>query len=370
VSKAEAEPEAEAEAVLNLRDLNRAALARQMLLERQPITVTRALHNLLAVQGQLPRAPFVGLWSRLTDFAPASLRDAIRDRQVVRATMLRGTLHLMLAEDLLAFRASLRTEAALTLPGGKRWTAADLEPTLQLAREHFREPNTFESLRDRIEGAGFDEIRFRAYAARLLLPLVQANSDAPYGFGAGGEFVLADTWLSSNVAAEPQPAELVRRYLAAWGPSTPADFAAWSGMKGVAPWFEALGNEVVLLRDDRKRALYDLRDAPRPGADVPAAPRLLPDFDGVMLGWQDRTRMISAEDTRHIANRNLQIPAVVLLDGFVGGTWRLERKRKSATLSIRTFRSISRADRRALESEALALLGTFEPNAAPEVSFT
>jgi hypothetical protein len=356
--------------VLNRRDVNRAALARQMLLERHAVSPLEAFERLLAVQGQLARAPFVGLWARTRAFAPEQLREAIRQRQVVRATMLRGTLHLLLAADLLAFRATLRGEAELSLPGGKRWTPADLEPSLILARDHFLQPASFESFRERLDAAGFDEVRFRAYAARLFLPLVQSSSDtAAYGFDAGGEFVLADTWLGGSLSDQPRPEELVRRYLAAWGPATPADFAAWSGMKGVARWFEAPGNDVVALEDDRKRTLYDLRDAPRPGGETPAPARLLPEFDGVMLGWQDRTRVISAEDAKRIANRNLQVPAVVLLDGFVGGTWKLERKRKVATVTIRTFRPISKADRTALEEEADALVRTFEPEAASAVSF-
>ena len=358
-----------AEAVLTRRDLNRALLARQMLLERQPIAVTRALHTLLAVQGQLPRAPFVGLWARIADFVQDGLREAIKTRQVVRATMLRGTLHLMLADDVLAFRTTLRTETELSLPGGKHWSQADLEPTLSLARQHFQAPASFDSLREQIAAAGLDEVRARAYAARLLLPLVQADSDAAYGFDAGGEFVLAETWLDSSVAVQPRPEELVRRYLAAWGPATPADFAAWSGMKGVARWFETLGDDVLTLKDDRKRTLYDLRDAPRPNAEAPAKPRLLPEFDAVMLGWQDRTRIISAEDARLIANRNLQVPAVVLVDGFVVGTWKVERKRKAASVTIRTFRPIVADARATLEREALDLLHTFEPDATPGVSF-
>src|SRR5262249_37886795 len=162
-----------------------------------------------------------------------------------------------------------------------------------------------------------------------------------------------------SMTEPPDPAELVRRYLAAWGPSTPADFAAWSGMKGVASWFAALGDDVVQLKEDRNRTLYDLRDAPRPDGDTPAPVRLLPEFDGVMLGWQDRTRMISAQDAKLIANRNLQVPAVMLLDGFVSGTWKLERKRKTATLTIRAFRPLEAAERAAVEQEAHGLMTTF-----------
>jgi hypothetical protein len=141
-------------------------------------------------------------------------------------------------------------------------------------------------------------------------------------------------------------------------------------MKGVARWFEALPDDVVTFKDERNRTLYDLRHAPRPGGDAPAPARLLPEFDGVMLGWQDRTRMISADDARLIANRNLQVPAVVLVDGFVRGTWKLERKRRAATLTVRAFRPLARAELEAVEEEALALIGTFEGEATPTVAFT
>jgi hypothetical protein len=359
-----------ADTLLSLRDLNRAVLARQFLLERHALSAPAALGRLLAVQAQLARAPFVGLWARTRDFSSTELRDAIRRREVVRATMVRGTLHLMLAEDLLAFRAALRTETELTLPGGRRLTLDELEPSLSIAREHFRTPASFEALRERIELAGLDEVRMRAYAARLLLPLVQTNSEAPYGFDAGGEFVLADAWLDASVAEQPDMPGLVRRYLAAWGPATPGDFAAWSGMKAVARWFDALGDDVVTFRDERKRTLYDLRDAPRPGGETPAPARLLPEFDGVMLGWQDRTRMISTDDARLIANRNLQIPAVMLVDGFVRGTWKLERTRKAATLTVRAFRRLATREAEAVEHEALGLIRMFEGDAAPSVVFT
>jgi hypothetical protein len=125
-----------------------------------------------------------------------------------------------------------------------------------------------------------------------------------------------------------------------------------------------------MLKDERQRTLYDLRDAPRPGGETPAPARLLPEFDGVMLGWQDRTRVISAEDARRIANRNLQIPAVVLVDGFVCGTWKLERKRKAAVVTVRAFRPLRDAERQEVEEEAFGLLRTFEPDGAPSVSFT
>lgn len=358
-----------AEETLTDRDLNRALLARQMLLERRAVTPVEALGRLLGVQAQLPRTPFIGLWSRLAGFKPQDLRKAIEDREVVRATAMRGTLYLMTAADFLALRASLRTGEAMTLPDGTKTTVAELEPVLALARRHFAEPREFETFREVLEKAGYSPVRMMAYAARQLLPLVQAASDTAYGFSPGGAFVLAKAYLGKDVAAKPAQAELLRRYLAAWGPATPADFSGWSGLKGVAALFEDLGDELVTFRDARKKVLYDLKDAPRPAGDTPAPPRLVPDFDAVTQGHQDRARIVPAEHAARIASKNLQVPPMLLVDGFVAGTWKLEAKRKVATVTVTAFEKLSAKDRKAVEAEAVDLVKAFEPAAEPTVTF-
>ena len=232
-----------ADDVLTPRDLNRALLARQLLLARAPQTPMAALTHLLAIQGQLPRTPFLGLWSRLVDFKSAHLLRGVTDREVIRATMMRGTMHVMTAADFLAFRATLRADEALTLPGNFKTTVTELAPVLALARAHFAEPREFESLREVIQATDPADVRVKAYAARLLLPLVQAAGPSSHGFDAGGAFVLAKTYLGRDIDPEPRPVELLRRYLAAWGPATTGDFASWSGLKSVAPMFEALADQ-------------------------------------------------------------------------------------------------------------------------------
>ncbi|WP_310539138.1 winged helix DNA-binding domain-containing protein [Phenylobacterium sp.] len=355
--------------ILTDRDLNRALLARQMLLGRQAMAPVDALSRLLAIQAQLPRTPFIGLWSRLAGFRPEDLRTAIAGRQVVRATAMRGTLHLMTAADFLAFRGGLRTGDGVSLPGGTKTTVTELEPVLTLARKHFTEPREFESFREVLEKAGYSDIRVMAYAARQLLPLVQAASDTPYGFSPGGEFVLVKAYLGKDIMAAAEPAELLRRYLAAWGPATPADFSGWSGLKGVATLFEALGDDLVTLRDERKKVLYDLKDAPRPGGHTPAPPRFVPDFDAVTQGHQDRARILPPEHAPRVASKNLQVPPMLLVDGFVAGTWKLEARRKTATVTVTAFDSFSAKDRKAIEAEAINLALAFEPAAEPAVAF-
>lgn len=363
-----------AESQLSTRDLNRALLARQMLLARDSVTPTEALHRLVALQGQMARAPFIGLWARLKAFDPAGLRRLIAERQVVRSTFLRSTLHLTTAQDFLALRPALRADlgrdAPLALPGGIKVTPAELEPILTLARAHFaRTPRPFESLREVIEAQGFGDVRVMAYAARILLPLIQASDDSEFGFKAGGEFVTARAWLGRD-EAKPDRAELVRRYLAAYGPATPGDFTAWSAEKGAAALFESLGDELVRYRDEKKRALFDLKGAPLPGGDTPAPPRLLPDFDAAVLGHQDRGRIVPAGDmAKAITSKNLLVPPVVLVDGFVTGTWRLDIKKRAAEAAITAFAPLKAKEKAALEAEAKGLLATFAPEAAPAVRF-
>jgi hypothetical protein len=341
-----------------------------MLLVRDAVTPLAAMRRLLAMQAQFPRAPFIGLWSRLAAFAPDDLLQLIRRREVVRATWVRATLHLTAADDFIAFRPLLRTEQALRLPNGVHTTQADQAELLDLARQHFAAPHDFESLRDVIPGDDTPTVRNLAYAARILLPLVQPDADTAWGHKPGGEFVLVKAWLGRDIAAAGDIGELVRRYLAAYGPATPADFTSWSGIKGAAALFEALGDQLVRFHDPRKRVLFDLPDAPRPDPDTPAPPRLLPDFDGAVLGHQDRTRIIPTGHAAHVAtSKNLLIPSLVLVDGFVVGAWRLEVKRKAATLTLRMIADQPAKMRQALEAEAVALITTFEPAATPAVTF-
>jgi hypothetical protein len=362
------------ETVLTTRDLNRALLARQMLLAREDTTTPKALHRLVALQGQMARAPFIGLWARLKDFDPAALRRLIAERQVVRSTFVRSTLHLTTGQDFLALRPALRAtlgrDAPLALPGGIKVTPDELKPILALARAHFaKAPRPFESLREVIEKAGHGDVRVMAYAARILLPLVQASDDSEFGYKTGGAFVAAETWLGHEVA-KPDPAELVRRYLAAYGPATPADFTAWSAEKGAAALFDSLGDELVRYRDEKKRVLFDLKDALLPDADTSAPPRLLPDFDAAVLGHQDRSRIIPpAHAAKGVTSKNLLVPPVALVDGFVAATWRLDIKKKTAVVAIRAFEPIKAKDKAGLEAEALDLLKVFAPGAAPQVSF-
>lgn len=359
-----------AEQTLSNRDLNRILLDRQMLLKRENVTPAEALTRLLVLQAQLPRAPFIALWDRIEGFQREDLLDAIRARQIVRSTLMRGTLHLANAADVLAFRHTIMPPRDILLPGGVRPGPEVIEKALKLAAEHFAtEPKDMDSVRQVFEAEGVEPVRPIAWAARVMLPLVQAHADVAYGHTPGGEFVMAEAWLGKTPVPTPRPAALLRRYLAAHGPATPANFANWSGLSGAAAVFAEIEDELATFKDEKKRTLYDLKDAPQPSADTPAPVRLLPDFDTAVLIKENRGRIVPAEFEPLLTNRNLMVVPMILVDGFVAATWKTETKRKVTTVSVKTFGKLSAKDRKAIEAEAEALVGFIEPTTAAAVTF-
>lgn len=353
---------------LTTRALNRALLARQMLLERERLSALDAITRLVGLQAQVPRPPFVGLWTRLQSFQPSELRDLLHERRVVRATAMRCTIHLLTADDYVTFRGAL--QPALTR--AMRSALARVRDTLDLealdaeARRFFgTNPCTFETFRAHLRATQADaDERALAYTVRTQLPLVQVPTDTKWAFPASADFALADAWLERAVDASPSPAhELVRRYLAAFGPATPADAQVWSGLPGLRPVFEELRPTLVTFNDERGRELLDLPGAPRPPEDTPAPVRFLPEYDNAVLSHQDRSRVIADEHRPLIVSKNLQVRGTFLVDGFVAGAWNAERKRKTATLLLEPFVRIAKKARASLEEEGEAMLRFIEGEA-------
>jgi len=353
--------------VLGVRELNRALLARQLLLERARMAPLDAVSQLVALQAQVARPPFVGLWTRVHGFERAELHQLLHDRRVVRATFLRGTLHLVTAGDFLALRGALQPMLTAGFHAILKDRAADLDLAKLAAFAQTKLPATFEQLRPQLAAqfSAHDE-RALGYAVRMHLPLIQVPTDDPWGFPASAAFAAAGAWLSRPFAAgtvEPALVTLVRRYLAAFGPATIKDAQRWSGIVDLAPVFEALRPELATFRDDKRRELFDLPDAPRPAADVAAPVRLIPDFDNLVLGHDDRRRIIADEHRPQLTTKNLQVKATFLVDGFVAGTWTIERTRRAAVVKLVPFAPLARSSRAALEAEADALVRFVEPDA-------
>ena len=354
---------------LSNRALNRALLARQMLLEREPVSAVDAIARLVGMQAQVPRPPFVGLWTRLRDFKRSDLTAALHARTVVRVTSMRGTLHVMTTTDYVALRGALQpmlTRGAESILRD-RATNLDVDVLDAEGRNFFgKSAATFDALRDHLK-ATFpkgDE-RAMAYTIRTHVPLVQVPTDAQWAFPAAAEFTLADKWLSKKVPTTATKAEkLVLRYLAAFGPATPSDAQAWSGMAGLRDVLESLRPSLVTFRDERKRELFDLPNAPRPDEDTPAPVRFVPDFDNLVLAHDDRTRVMANEHRSLVTTKNLLVRATFLVDGMVAGTWKSERKRKTAVLLIEPFGAITKRVRTALDEEADRLLAFVEEDAS------
>jgi hypothetical protein len=353
---------------LTTRQLGRATLARQLLLERAEVPVLEAVERLGALQAQEPKPPFIGLWSRLAGFRASDLVQALEDRAVVRATMMRGTLHLASADDYAAFRAPLQPVLRRGMTSALRERAAGLDPdaVLPVARELLAERSrTFDELRTLLQEA-FPGVNHRAlgFAVRMLLPLVMVPTADRWGFPRVADFTLAETWLGRPLDTGEGTDALVLRYLGAFGPASAADMQTWSGLQGIKAVLEGLRPRLASFRDESGRELFDLPDAPRPDEASPAPPRFLPEFDSLLLAHADRSRVISVEHRPAVITKNLRIRATFLLDGLAAGTWESKRSRREATLTLTPFRSLSTRDAAALRREGESLLRFAEEDAS------
>jgi hypothetical protein len=355
--------------VLTKRQLNRALLARQMLLEREKIAPLAVIETLVAMQAQIPRPPFMGFWTRLKDFEREDLLRLLREKKAVRATAFRGTIHLMSTKDFLAIRPLLSEmlERGASTIVAKRMGGVDVAAIHKEGRAFFgATPTPFDEFRKHLERKFPKlDVRALAYTVRMGVPLVMLPTEAVWGFPANADFGLAEKWLAAKFPANCMSLEtLVLRYLAAFGPATPGDAQVWSGLRGLRDMFEKLRPKLVTFRDERKRELFDLPDAPRPKEDTPAPVRFLPEYDNALLAHDDRTRIVADEHRRGVFLTNLQVVGTFLVDGFVAGTWKTQRKKKSATLTLKPFVPVLKKSAAALEAEGEALLRFLEPDAS------
>jgi len=363
------------ERILTLRELNRTTLARQMLLERESISIPAAIERLIGMQAQLSSAPFVGLWTRLNDFQRESLAKRIDDHTVVKATMMRATLHLVTADDFLRLRTTLRpvlSGASETIVKN-RGVELDYETLLATAKEFIAaEPRTFAEISAMLSEKWPDvDIGSMRYTVRTTLPLVQFPVSGGWSFPGNPKFTLAETWLGKPFSTDDILKVLIFRYLAAFGPASVTDMQKWSGFPKLKEAFEALRPELVTYRDERKRELFDLPDMLIPDADAPAPERFLPEFDNLLLAHDKRTRVVADEYRKKVYLPGLRVAATFLVDGFVRGAWKIDSKKKAATLTLDAFDSLTKQNRDALTEEGEKLVRFVEPDAKTfEVKFS
>jgi Winged helix DNA-binding domain len=367
--------------VLTHRELNRALLARQLLLE--PDTgrdALAAVEHLVGMQAQAPFPPYYGLWSRLDGFRPDDLATLISTRSVVRIALMRGTIHLVSARDCMPLRAIVQPvlDRAFRTNQYKRLTGVDLAELAVRGRELVdAEPMTFSelgrALAQRWPGNPPADL---AQGVRALVPLVQVPPRAVWGQAGVPRHTSAEAWLGLLPVPDPavpggaavlDHAALVRRYLAAFGPATVRDIQAWSGLTGLRAAVEELRAMLVTFRDEAGAELFDLQDAPRPPGDAPAPVRLVAEFDNLVLSHADRTRIFAGVDMARMYSINGIVPGSVLVDGFVAGLWRIATARKAATVTIELWEEVT--DRRAITSEAERLLAFAAPGATHDIRF-
>jgi hypothetical protein len=343
--------------VLGSRALNRALLARQLLLDRRAMPAADALERLVGLQAQEPLEPYVGLWSRLIEFDPTELVALLESRRAVRTVLMRRTLHLVTAPDALTLRpqhqAMLTTRMLGTL--GRRIPGVDPVELASAGRPFFEERPRSVTDVGRLVGDRWPEIAPRDLGDALTtaLPLVQVPPRGIWGRTGPAHYTTIETWLGRPpVEPAAPPDALVLRYLAAFGPAAAADVRAWSGLSGLRQAIDRLKPTLRVFRDERRRELLDVADGPLPDPDSPAPPRFLPAFDNAVLGFDDRSRIIDD------AHRGLSVEGArfVLVDGRVAATWTLSGDGEAATLRISTLRQLRRQERESLVEEGERLL--------------
>ena len=343
------------ERVLTVRELNRATLARQLLLERRRLSVPKAIERLAGLQAQWPTSPYVALWSRLQGFEREQLTRALQQRRVVKATLMRITLHLVSARDYVAFAGALRQPWTEQLSRRLKTTGIDLDVRALAKTALEAMADGPRSRSEVLELFGSSEQPWSSWTlVQAELGLVRTPESALWRSALGRvRYVPAGTWLGRD--PDPRPSSLVhlvRRYLTAFGPATRADLGQWSGLpvSALKPGLAAL-EPLRRFRDERGRELLDLPRMPLPGADVSPPVRFLPHWDSTLLAYDVRERILPERHRRTVIKRNGDVAPTFLVDGFVAGIWRYAGGR----VELEPFDRLSRTVRRELESEAAAL---------------
>lgn len=344
--------------VLDARALNRATLARQQLLQRgaASVSVAQAVAHLCGLQAQEPQEPFIGLWSRLSGFKPERLDDALTGRTVVRTHLMRRTVHLVAADDALTWRARHDAMLRQRVLGTYRRELAgiDMDEVAAAGRSVMadEQPRTMAELVRAVEDRWPGPPR-RVLGELLVAALVPMAQIPPRGLWqqtSGVRNLPLATWLGRDIdplpadGGDPVGQQLLRRYLAAYGPAAGADLRAWCGLAGLPAAVKAAREELVVFRDERGRELLDLPDAPRPHPDTPAPVRFLPAFDNAILGYDDRSRII---DAPHLG-LSVAGHRTVLVDGRVSATWTV----RDHQLRISPLRPLTAVECEAVHAEA------------------
>ncbi|MBQ1094169.1 winged helix DNA-binding domain-containing protein [Streptomyces sp. B93] len=353
--------------LLGTRALNRATLERQLLLRPAALTAAAAVGRLLGLQAQNVRPPYQALAARLDGFAPEALSRLMAEREAVRIVTMRSTIHTHTADDALTLRPLVQPARDREINiFRKGLVGVDLDRLALLARELVEaEPRTMGQLRDALSAEWPEaDPQALAVAARCRLPLVQVTPRGLWGRSGQVALTTVERWLGRPAEPAPDAADVVVRYLAAFGPASVKDMQTWSGLTRLRPAFERLRPRLLTFRDERGTELFDLPDAPRPDPDTPAPPRFLPEYDNLLLSHADRTRVVPAAYRGRTWQGNTAHPTF-LVDGFLAGVWKL----RGDALVIEPFAGLGRAARTAVAAEGERMLGVLYPGEPYDVRF-
>jgi hypothetical protein len=356
-------------ATVEARALNRALLERQGLLARSRLPALEMIERLVGIQAQEPENPYVALWLRLEDFRPSDLSEVIAERQAVRAQLMRGTIHLVSARDCLAIHPLTQPLLARVFRSswGKGLAGADVREVAAAGLELLAErPRTRAELGDLLapRWPKADPAAL-AQAVTFNLPLVQVPPRGLWGTSGQATWAPAEAYLSGRLATDPSPDDLVWRYLAAFGPASPADVRRWCGLTGLREVIDRLRPRLRAFRDENGRELLDVPDGPLPDPETPAPPRFLPEYDNVMLSHAERSRVLSGQGPGQPFPTGKWI-GTLMVDGFYRANWKAEPDAATATLTVDRFKPLPTDPpdtAEVIEAEGLALLGFIAPDA-------
>jgi hypothetical protein len=339
------------ERTLSTPDLNRAMLARQLLLDRSNLSLTRAIEAVGGLQTQYAPSGYVGLWSRLRNFRRESLTRALEQRRVVQASLMRATIHTVSAADFPLFAAGIREARRRWWLGVHRKQTEDLDMELvaeRLRRHLANGPRRTQELRELLRAEGFPDVAWAG--AGLWLDMVRVPPSGTWERRRADLYGLADGWVEGSSAAEADGMEhLVRRYLAGFGPAPVNDIADWAGLKVNS--LRAVVERMAFrpFRDEKGRRLLDVPRGPLPDRDTPAPVRFLPTWDAMLLASARRAAILPEQYQALVFNtKTPQSLSTFLVDGAVAGAWRYEGGR----IRVEPFAPLPRQVRRELEDEA------------------
>jgi hypothetical protein len=332
-----------------------------MLLRRSDLSATDAVTHLVALQSQIPHNHYMALWTRLERFDAVDFSRRFEAREFVRVGLLRGTIHTVTARDCLALRPVVQVSLDRQLKSafGKGLVGVDLAVAAARARALIEErPMTFAEIGKALHAEWPDNHpQALGMVARVVLAAVQVPPRGLWQRGGLPRHTTAEHWLGAALGTDTSADELVLRYLAAFGPASVNDMQTWCGLTKLREVVDRHSKEFVTFTDDRGVELFDLPGGPRPGEDVPAPPRFLPEFDNVFIGHKDRRRIVLDSIWGDIWSGNTQWP-VFTVDGYIVGRWAVgvDAKRNRATLTLTPYTAVTQNQRADVDAEGARLL--------------